>query len=292
MPSGAHGSSGGGSRGGGGSHSSFGRSRGGSSFYRRALRPRPFRFGRRVVILSTGTQNTISILAFFMAFIAMFVILVPAFTLPDTKNRINSVKAEHALYQNMAKEALNNPKLQREGEVKTWTYHNECNLYSITYKFKADDGSIVDNGYTFPVYTLETVPKDGSKIILAMAEENTDKMTDSIPLDFYNCSLEQNGNYISAKKSQRSSIIMLTIGLCAETVMIFIIVLKIAKSKSMEQYEAEQKNYNGNYNYNTSSLPQSNNIPPAPQICEYCGARVYQSDKICTQCGARIDTNN
>ena len=277
MPSGSHGGRSGGSHGGfsgGGGSRSFGGFRSSSSHHHRPRGPRYVRwFGGRTVIISTGRQSVLSIIAFFMimCLLAMF----PAWSsVSEIKSDIKMIKEEQAYYLDMIENAENDPSYQVMGEVTGVFYKQEYERYYITYEFGDEDFE----GYTFSIYTRENCPSNGSSILLAVDEKNIDDTTDSIPMDYKNFTLEDDGEYnlyVKNLKNVRTVAIVATlifVGLIA----LIVVVVSTAKKKE-EEKEQQEKEENEKKQIEEEKK----------KFCQYCGAKVDPNEPVCGQCGAK-----
>lgn len=279
MPSGSHGGSGGshgGFSGGGGSRSSFG---GGGSSYRsvRPRGPRPYRFGRSVFIVSTGRQSILSIFLIVGFFLAVSLITSIA-SLSGLNEHIKMIEEENRYYINMVQTALADSRYVVDGEVEDHFYKTEYGKYYITYSFVADDGSEVD-GYTFSIYKLENLPTKGSKIKIAVNDISTDEDTDSIPMDYVNFTLEDDGEYVLYKQNKAKTVRSVVIcGLIMVAIVAGYILIIVTSKKKEEEKEAEQK----------AEQKAKEEAENKKRFCEYCGSRVEPSDNVCPQCGARL----
>lgn len=279
MPSGSHGGSAGshgGFSGGGGSRG--GSSFGGGSYHRSRPRgPRNFRFGRSVFVVSTGRQSILSIIIF-VGVLVLGYLFTSVSIFSGHKEHLNMIEEENRYYLNMVATAKNDSDYVVTGEVTNQFYKTEYERYYITYSFVADDGSTVE-GYTFSIYTLETVPKKGSEIELAVDDKTTDSDTDSIPMDYANFTLEDDGEYLKVKKDKAKSVRGIVIGVVVIVCLVggYILVIVTSKKKQ-EEKEAEQK----------AEQKAKEEAEEKKRFCEYCGARVEPSDNVCPQCGARL----
>lgn len=288
MPSGSHGgragSHGGFSGGGGGrSRSSFGGSRTSGSFRPRSgggfrpRGPRPFHFGRRVYIVSSGRQSVLSLIIIAGLFLVMGLIINFG-TLSSFKEDKRMIEEENRYYISMVERAESDSRYMVEGTVEEQFYKTEYERYYITYTFETDAGNTV-SGYTFSIYTLDNVPAKGSTIWLAVDDLVVDTDTDSVPMDYDDFTLEDDGEYLKVKKtiSKATWKIVLFIGLIVVAVGGYILVIVTAKKKQEEKEETEK-----------AEQKAKEEAEEKKRFCEYCGARVEPSDSVCPQCGARL----
>ncbi len=281
MPSGSHGG-GGGSHGGG--HSGGGRSGGYSHSrggYNRPPRPvRPFRFhwGHTVYVIPSESRSKISGL-FFTCLIFAFFVLASVFMLVVANQEVKYIKSDREGYLAMIRKAQTNEELVVEGTVlDVWQDDGNPSKWYITYKFTASDGSVVDNGYSFSVYNSRAeAPSEGEKIKLAVPSAKTNKMSDSVPMDYITYGIEEDAGYISAMNSLKLSRNITIVFACFSGMFLILGIITIFKSKKREDQ------------LKTATVNSAPTPAHKPNTCDYCGGRVSSSDKFCPSCGARVD---
>ena len=274
MPSGSHGGGGGGSHG-GFSGGGGGRSSGGfGSSHSRPSGPRHIRwFGGRTVIISTGRQSALSILLVVIAFCLMT--MIPAWAgVAGIKDDISMIKEEQLFYLDMVENAENNPEYQVMGKVTGVFYREDFEKYYVTYEF----GEANYKGYTFSIYTRNDYPAKGSYIVLAVDDTFIDETTDSIPMDYKNYTLEDDGEYMhlldNLKQARTVAIVFTSIFVALIAVSIVIVGTSKKKEKEKELLTKEEAE---------KQLAEQKK----KQYCQYCGAKVDPKDPTCGQCGAK-----
>ena len=287
MPSGSHGGfsgshggfSGGGRSSGGnrGSGSTFGRSGGSGSFIPRRRGPRHIRFGHRVYVLSTGRQSILSLILV-VAIMLIGSIFLQSSAISTYDRNISMIEEEDRYYKQMVLNASVNTEYMVKGEVKDQFYKREYGKYYITYTFRTSTGGKVE-GYTFSIYTIENLPAKGSDIWLAVNDRVVDSDTDSIPMDYINFTLEDDGEYLLYKQKRAESVrsAIITGVVVAALIGGSALVIFTAKKKQEEKAAAEK-----------AEVKAKEVAEEKKRFCEYCGARVEQSNSICPQCGARL----
>lgn len=285
MPSGSHGGGGGGSHGGfsggGGSHGGFSSGSNGSFGFRNGgvFRPR----GPRTVIffggpriITTGRQVLSSILVGFMIFMAFFAFIMGV-NYSACNETVKMIEEEHRYYVKMVQDAQADTDLQTEGIVTSVFYKTEYNKYYFEYKFYDDSRHSYD-GYTFSVYTIDNVPKKGDRIALAIDDETIDENTDSIPMDYINFTLEDDGQYLVNKKGSKEALTGLIIcgAIAVGSLVGVFIVYATAKRKKEEEIESEK-----------CSEQEKQAVENKKKYCQYCGTKINPDDRNCPQCGAR-----
>lgn len=280
MPSGSHGGGSGGSHGG---FSGGGFSRGGSSFGSsrgQSFRPRGPRtviFFGRPVILTSARQILLSIILMFGFFVVLATFAFGT-SISSAKDHLKMIEEEQRYYLQMVADAELDPSLQTVGKVKAVYYQDDYDKYYIEYYLYDETGRSYE-GYSFSVYNLTNAPKKGSEILLAVDDADIDSTTDSVPMDYKNFTLEDDGEYMLYKSRLKYYttgtvvliiVIVALIGGC-------ILVVATAKRKKEEQEEAEKKEQ-------TKKAEEAQR----KKFCQYCGNRVNETDRNCPQCGARL----
>ena len=286
MPSGSHGGGGGGHFGGGGFSSSGGShfsggSSGGSGFRGGSNRgPRTFVFFGRSYSVSSGVASVLSMLAMFFMFVLMFLI-VTGVILGDNNNKLAKIKADYNYYQAMIVDAENNPDLQKTAVVTDKFYNESAKKWYYTYRIK---DTLVD-GYTFSLYDDTEIKhySIGKEIPVAVDRIPVTPSTDSIPMDYKNTILDQDGEYVMIKKSAGNMgiiiavLVAIELGLVAAFVMV--IIKKIKKPKEQEKVTE------------TSLPPLAGHDEINKKYkCSYCGSRLKLEDEKCPNCGASLDS--
>jgi len=298
MPSGRAG----GSRGGGGSH--FGGSRGGrgrsssgGGTYR-SHHVRGLYNGRAVVFIGTranrryisdGIYSVITLLGF-IAFFLLFSLFGTFMNLNQINGDIKIIEEDFLHYQDMIEDAEYKESQGISGYIIYGTVESRyrslnSDKWYLTYRFVADDGSIVDNGYTYSTYTWEQV-KDisaGDPILLALEYAPSNRYTDSIDMDFKNKTIEDDGDYIALLEEKQSTTgICVTIGIVILGIVVICVVLWKKNSKKVDE---EATTSTGTQTYQAPEQPKKN-------YCRYCGSVVPNGKTSCDNCGAGICSGN
>ena len=301
MPSGSHSSGGGGSHFGGGSSGGshfggFSRSSRGSSAN---LGPRVIVFGGRRYVVS-GQRRTGLYALMFAIIVLVFALFSGCLITSGAKQSMQTIKDDYARYQEMITYAETNTDYQIKAVI-TDNFKHDSGKYYITYAFPLNtiadaelwnryredlSNNTVENnwvlGYSYSVYTLEQVSSAGLRkgeiINLAINDKNTEinKDTDSIPFDYKDMPLTQDGEYISAQHSKKVGPIVITVAVVLIAGCIVGMVFVIKTSKLEEQSKAEQTATAA------TSAPENQ---PKQQVCAYCGAALEPGTKKCPNCG-------
>ena len=301
MPSGSHSSGGGGSHFGGGSSGGshfggFSRSSRGNSTN---LGPRVVVFGGRRYIVS-GQRRTGLYALMFAIVVLVFALFSGCLITNGAKQSIQTIKDDYARYQQMITYAETNTEYQIKAVI-TDSFKHESGKYYITYAFPLNtvvetnlwsnyledlaDNTVENNwvlGYSYSVYSLEQVSTSGLMkgdiINLAINNKNTEvnKDTDSIPFDYKDMPLTQDGEYLEAKHSKKIGPIVITVAVVLIAGCVVGMVFVVKTSKLEEEAKAEQ-----------TATAQTNapTSQPKQRLCAYCGAAIESDAKKCPNCG-------
>jgi len=129
------------------------------------------------------------------------------------------------------------------------------------------------------VYTLQNVPKKGSEILLAVDDSDIDSTTDSIPMDYKNFTLEDDGEYLAYKSRLNYYKISMVVSIIIVVALVggYILVIATAKRKEEEKKEQEKQ-----------EQEEKEQAEERKKFCQYCGNRVNSNDRNCPQCGAKL----
>lgn len=314
MPSGSHGSSGGGHSGGGssgGSHIGGGRgSVGGGSpnrgaphrgeMHNRHFGPRVFVFGRRRYVVE-GNSLTILYALMVVILIGIFFVFSGCLTVSGGQKSISTIKDDYTRYQQMIVNAQSNDEYKIKAVV-TDSFRHESGKYYITYAFplvSMGESELYSNylddlrnnalqsrwveGYSYSVYSLEQVSstalQKGSVILLAINDKLSDinSLTDSIPFDYYQMSLNADGEYLMAQDYVKEGVMILVIGIVMIVGAIAgaIVIIKRSKQEKAKTLTANT----------TQSVEDKGS---STQRCAYCGTKVKNGETKCPNCSARL----
>lgn len=280
MPSGSHGY--------GGSHSSSsGSSRSSSSGGGRSTHRRPisFHIGPSLFYFGTGVQNVFSIL-FTLCIFAVVFAFSSGSSLKAIKSKISYIENDRAGYVAMIERAEQNEKLVVDGEViSVWQDTNGSGKWAFDYKFTDPTGQVVvDNGFSFKVYNSRSeAPHEGEIIKLAVDSENITILSDSVPMDYKNFELKDDGDYINAVKRLNSVRIIYIC--CYVAIGICVIVFVILFFKGKQKKNADFVEANAQATPSGSTTPESDSLT----TCDYCGASIKKGSSSCPNCGARYN---
>lgn len=281
MPSGSHGGSAGG-------HSSGGASFGGGRSFGGGYRSRPVRvrpyyfpfFGHTYVI---GTQRHSHIMALVGgAFLTGFVFVI-CLVMSLSQTDIKKIKNDRDYYLNM----INTAKAEQtvQAEVKG-QFLGEGGKYYITYNIKLPNGNYLwaENGYSFSLYSMTEASAiySGGTIQIIVDRLPLTSDTDSIPLDYTNFELEDDGSYIAEMRTvQITRVISYIAGALLLVLLFFIVKLAFSHKQTEEETKA------------AATIPVSTGAGQAQGqtdnriYCAYCGGVMEAGQDSCPRCGSR-----
>lgn len=267
MPSGSHGGSSG-SHGGGGSSGGHwgGSSRGGSGSNRRTTPIHWVWHGRTYYVpVSSGSAFqgwiTAIIVIFFFAIISVSLIA-------GSSSNIHKIKVDRDYYIHMIEKAEQNENYKKEGSIKDIFYNEDCGKWYFTYEISYSGGVL--EGYTYSVYSESEIYEFeiGETLYFAVNNQNVNKDTDSINMGYKNIPIENDGEYISAKKTITISSVILAAFIVVEIVLV---ILTIRQFKKHIMVSAD-----------TSNLTEEEK----KKTCKYCGTMFKDGETKCSSCGA------
>ena len=103
-------------------------------------------------------------------------------------------------------------------------------------------------------------------------------------MDYKNFSLDDDGDYINAKRNIKSSRVLFIISLVGTGICIAIMVIMVVRAKQKTDGTYEDNNNSQNSTGNSQTTRNNTNST----TCEYCGASISSDDKSCPNCGAKL----
>lgn len=281
MPSGSHG-------GGGGSHFSGGSSFGGG-FHRssgsgsgRSHGPMRFHIGPNFYVINERRAGILSFLATLM-FMAVFLIVTLSITLGVNNQAIKKIEVDRAYYLDMIEYAELHNEYLVDGVVTDRFYSEDSDRWYFTYTIKYTDATGVEkdlNGYTFYVYTAETISsiRIGDVMQFAVNSNPITSDTDSINVDYKNIPLTDDGEYISCVNGKKVNIIIITVASIALAACIAGAIMIVIKSKQKEEAKAAEE-----------KAKEAAEVERLNRHCPYCNSKLSPDDKKCPNCGAGLE---
>ena len=247
---------------------------------RRFVRPMHIRFGSTRYVVKEKASVAVRLLSilFLVAIIALFV----AFGVrSNAGTQISIIEQDYAYYQSMVDRAEQNSAYKTTGWITGSGYNPTAGKYYLTYSFLAQDGSEVE-GETFAVYTAEEINafEIYDPIELAVNSQVITFMTDSMPMDYAEMSIEQDGeytHYIGQRKGATTGLIVCAV-LGGGAIIIAVIVAIANKQKEDEK---SAQTIQTNQSNNTIGSAQTSNV------CAYCGSELAEGVTKCPSCGAK-----
>ena len=232
------------------------------------------RIGGPIVFFYGG--NTISNkgkkfgIIFILVLIAFFIALFCGISISNAKENIEFIKSDYSYYQNFIDRAEANGYIE-DATITDIIYNEDANRYYFTYEIRYGYDNILE-GYTFSVYTESEISnfKIGQIIKVAVESNDINQFTDSIPLDYKDMPIENDGEYSKEVRSKLINTIILSTGLIVIFVLIVIIAIKKSETQKVEE--------NAGSNVNNNKTEKT--------VCEYCGSTISKQDDKCPNCGA------
>jgi len=215
--------------------------------------------------------------------ISIIVALIGLVMMTGGNSIMNTIKTDRDYYLQMIATAEANPAREVDAKViDAWKSDNNPKWY-IIYEIDLTDQSgyiKVLEGYSYPVYTMQQAAAlNGKDIKVAINKDIVDLNTDSVPIDYKNFALEDDGEYANAKNSHSTGRMILFAGI-GVVVLLIVVELSLAlsaKRASAAEVQAQQ-----------TKAAETQAATIAASTCRYCGARVGPNDRNCSACGATI----
>ena len=206
-------------------------------------------------------------------------------SLETSKERLSVIEADYNYYQDMIRNAENNPEYQVEAKITAICYDMEYGLYFIEYEVEKDNsyGTIVHHRQeSFAMYTLEESynlnPGDIIKIAVITNGEN---ILESINMDYKNVALEEDIVYAREYEHYKSQkLLTFVIPIFAIILVTLFISIIVKKKKNKENSDNDS-----NTDTTTTTINTTTATPPAKK-CEYCGHIIPAESNQCPGCGA------
>jgi hypothetical protein len=275
MPSGSHGGSAGGHSSGGASFGG-GRSFGGGGYHSRPVRVQPyyFPFFGHTYVIGTQRHNHIMSLvggAFLVGFV--FVIcLVMSLSQTDVKK----IKEDRDYYLNMIDTAQAEQII--DAKVKG-QFLGEGGKYYITYNIELPNGSYLwsADGYSFSMYSMaeaSAIYRNGTIQVVVDGLPLTGE-TDSIPLDYRDFELDDDGSYTAVmRRTKIMRVMSYTAGAALLILLFFIVKLTFSHKQTEEESKA-------------AAIPAGAEQGQGRIYCAYCGGVMEAGRDSCPRCGSR-----
>ncbi len=215
----------------------------------------------------------------------------------SNKDNVEFIREDYAYYQNMIVQAELDPdRYIVDATVTSYSYRSDFNRAYIHYCIPYTEREYVPGhgyqdvtkylyGYSFSVYTESEVHELLSQGTIKVAVDTRviGPNTDSIPMDYKDMSIEQDGEYLAALRDEAKSTTILIV-LCVVTVgwFAFFITASNKLSKNFDKNLAEEARVAIEQRKSTEENSSIN-----PNYCEYCGTYIVKDNSIkCPACGA------
>lgn len=225
---------------------------------------------------------------------AVFFIFAGSIMLTQAKDDLGRAQRDYDRYQAMIVDARMNPDLLVIGEVTNHYYDDTAEKWYMTYTFATHDGGKI-YGESYPVYTAADLQKTayriGADIELALdrVPEHADDDVDSIPTDYANMPLAQDGYYIAYRNTCNVGRIMLIVAVAVLVGSIVLNIVLVAATKKRDDAKSPAPATNTTTTTGTAGTTTATAAPERKSLyCEYCGALLEMDDKKCPGCGAKV----
>ena len=278
MPSGSH-------SGGGGSH--FGGSSGGSHFGDDGSFGGGFYRPRRNVIIFWGgrhyhysEKSSVALRALItLFFVSLIFAIIFNFTCVTSFGQVKKIEQDYTYYQEMISNAEQNAEYLKIGKVTGHFYNEDAGKWYFTYSLPISE-TLKLEGYSFSLYTLSELKSYpvNSSIEIAVDFPTINSNTDSVPMNYKDTDLMQDGEYVHSKNTANGSLIASIICYVASAGCVAgYIVTAIKNGELKEETSSTPK----------PTQPSIDNAPKDVWKCEYCGNINKTENQKCTQCGAK-----
>ncbi len=281
MPSGSHGGSRGShSSGGARSSGSSGGGGGRGSVSNRGSRPFRMRFGTRVYVFGGKTGIFIPLI-----FISLFILMFCCIVNSGVKHNISNIETDFIYYKAMVQKAEINPSLKKQGTITDYFYNEDCKKWYYIYEIEIENSVKPLEGYTYSLYTFEQISKlnVGDVIEIAVNNPNVNLYTDSVPMDFKDFELEDDGEYIEAKKTKKIMTTMIVIFSILSAALVVGAIVYMVKTKKREDLEQQEEKTRVEEKHELEKKALEKDLD---WRCEYCGSLNKSGKSKCSTCGA------
>lgn len=215
----------------------------------------------------------------------------------SAKENVEFLTEDYDYYQNMITYAELHPDdYIVDAKVTSYSFRADFDKYYINYSIPYEVREYFPgmgyqevtkylSGYSFSVYTLEEAKelKNQGIIKVAIDTKVVTSNTDSVPMDYKDFELEDDGEYALAVRNQaRHTRKLICLGVFAVAWFTFFIIAsnKLGKIYDKERIEEAKKSKSTTYN-------SSDAIGSDTSYCQYCGTYLVKDNNIkCPACGA------
>jgi len=227
-----------------------------------------------------------------LAIICLILAIVGLASMSGAKSTMADIQTEHDYYVTMVNKANANAANYGivTGKVIEVYKNDKGDKWWYTYQF--DYGTYTGiQGQTYPVYTDAALNLSGTDVQLAVYDPGQGKdYIDSVPVDYKNTAVTDDGDYIAAQSSKSTGTMMMII-----FIILFVVFLVgsfgwFAFLRKNKGGDPNQANSNGSNDANNNGTSGSTTASSQPQMgqCPYCGGRVSPTDTKCPNCGGTL----
>lgn len=198
----------------------------------------------------------------------VFITIILGIGIGTTNSSLKTIEHSYNNYQSLIEMAMEDEDYVRYATV-TGKYQGKGDRWYIEYVIDEGPGYIYDS---FAIYSKEEVSqyKTDQEIKVAVEDKVIDAYTATIPFDYYNSPIKNDGEYIEIN---RTKTILICIAIGTATIATLLLVVAIKKIKSSKE-------------------ETSSDILPEPtsttKTCNYCGGKIPAGQDKCPQCGAKL----
>ncbi len=209
--------------------------------------------------------------------ITFFVTIFLSFVLVGQYNFIANRESDFTKYQTLAQEGQH-----IEGVVKDHA-QGDGNKWYFTYNFVADNGDLGE-GYSYALYDHYDITvkyRIGKTFDLVAENGEITYLTETVPADFTQMTLEDDGDYVSAQNSKK---FLWPTVIVVGALSILCLVMGIVKTAKTPKQEESGKSTQTVVD--KTETKQSEEKEEELKVCEYCGTYIPPKTMKCPNCGA------
>ena len=218
-----------------------------------------------------STIFSIMIIALFAAIIAKVSFVM----------RVQEIKSDYTYYQHMCDWASQHPNWK--GTAIVTGKEQKYNKWFIKYKIVDPVTSFSIDGYSFAIYNDEQIQQIqiNDEIEVAMNSFDLSIDTDSVPMDYYQIPITQDGEYLHYSKINSSLTVILIV------VAIVTVGIGITNGILTNKYLKNMRVASLDSGY--TPVSENNNLQVV--YCDYCHSKLPPNSTKCEHCGASIRQN-
>lgn len=215
---------------------------------------------------------------FSIMIIALFAVFIAKISFVT---RVQVIKSDYNYYQHMCDWASKHPNWK--GTAIVTGKEQKYNKWFIKYKIVDPVTSSSIDGYSFAIYNDEQIQQIqiNDEIEVAMNSFDLSIDTDSVPMDYYQISITQDGEYLHYSKINNSVTVILVV------VAIVTVGIGITNGILANKYLKNMRVASLDSDY--TPVSENNNLQVV--YCDYCHSKLPPNSTKCEHCGASIRQN-